>query len=798
MGARFLARIVAAIALLGALLAPSARAQNHSDIWWNPSESGWGLTIADHQSQLFAVWFTYRQDGHPTWYVIPGGTVSADGLHFNGDMYATTGPAFSSAPFDPAKVTVTKVGSASLDFTSDSTANFTYNLAGVSATKAIQRQPFGTAAPDWGNDLTDIWWNPNESGWGITLAQHGNNVFGVWFTYDTDNTPLWVVLPGVTFNGPDAFTGTLFTTTGPYFGNPAFDPSQVVVTPQGSVSATVNREGSLDLNCITPQHVTLNWTFRDAGASETVCEQAFGDMPGTPMAITLADPLPSVPPSLSTPGSFSASAVALLAESVPPVSALVPAMTNAEQAMWTTLLTQLAASTGPGKTGADHGKSATKSNALGSLVAAAVVGAGMGMEGMATLPRGTTMPAHQNESTTDGVTVNGSLGGGRNADGTSHAEFAFTATAPSDNGPVTANSSSEFQGLVCPAADGSLPFSLHVVIGASSGTGAKVTGAHLEFLLTGAASVNDAANIQAVNFTARIQESLQRPESHNAYIDYTVKATMAGDWTSQGTRTTTGISGQMNRMGSTTTAEDRTSMLDESSPIAGVIMAVYLASLQNDWQNGHCVKVIAAAPSTVAPNSTTSVDARVHTKPDDEEIPAPIDSTLDGAVSVQPPHLAKSPGTFVYVAPPQSGQTATIHLKSTSRRGIGELDLSLTTSTQGYAVDWSDGAGNHVWGAICGGLESAFTLNFSSGGTTVTGTLQFAPSSAAAGAVHLTGQGAGGAVAYAGDGTYTVDASAPAIHFSVPQEIAMYPGGAVTVPGPAGNLPLTPTTQCGG
>ena len=81
----------------------------------------------------------------------------------------------------------------------------------------IQRQPFGDRAPAWGGDYTDIWWNANESGWGLTLAQHGNNVFGVWYTYGTDGKPLFVVMPGVTFTAPNAFSGTLYTTTGPPF-----------------------------------------------------------------------------------------------------------------------------------------------------------------------------------------------------------------------------------------------------------------------------------------------------------------------------------------------------------------------------------------------------------------------------------------------------------------------------------------------------------------------------------------------------------------------------------------------------
>ena len=220
----------------------AATASNYSDIWWTPAESGWGLTIADHETQLFAVWYTYRQDGSPTWFVISGGTFSQNRRIFAGDVYQTTGPRYDGA-FNPGAVTVTRVGTMSIDFAppglAAGTALFTYTIGTVSGSKQIQRQPFGNAPPEWGADVTDIWWNPDESGWGLTLAQHGNNVFGVWFTYDTSGQPLFVVLPGVSFSGSDSFSGPIYTTRGPYFGGP-FDPARVQVALAGN--ATVDSQ----------------------------------------------------------------------------------------------------------------------------------------------------------------------------------------------------------------------------------------------------------------------------------------------------------------------------------------------------------------------------------------------------------------------------------------------------------------------------------------------------------------------------------------------------------------------------
>ena len=255
-----------------------AHAENYSDLWWNPSESGWGVTIADHETQLFAVWYAYDTDGSPMWFTVPGGTFNANRTFFTGDLYRTTGPSFAG-PFNPAAVNTTKVGTASFDFSNTAatgTASFSYTIGPVSRSKQIQRQSFGNAPANWGVDRTDLWWNAAESGWGLTLAQHGNNVFGVWFTYGPSGHPLFVVLPGVTMTSPDSFTGTLYTTTGPGYDAATFDPAQVRVTPVGS--ATVSFAGETG---------TLTATVQGITQTKTITRQPFG---GVTTAATQTDP----------------------------------------------------------------------------------------------------------------------------------------------------------------------------------------------------------------------------------------------------------------------------------------------------------------------------------------------------------------------------------------------------------------------------------------------------------------------------------------------------------------------------
>jgi hypothetical protein len=96
-------------------VAPHAAGQpidDHSDIWWNPDESGWGMNVAQHaDGQLYAMWFLYAADGSPAWYVMPGGRWTS-AREFDGDVYRATGP--DMAHFSADAVTRTKVGTARL------------------------------------------------------------------------------------------------------------------------------------------------------------------------------------------------------------------------------------------------------------------------------------------------------------------------------------------------------------------------------------------------------------------------------------------------------------------------------------------------------------------------------------------------------------------------------------------------------------------------------------------------------------------------------------------------------------
>ncbi len=74
------------------------------------------------------------------WFTLPGGTWTS-ATRFTGDVYSTSGPAANSG-FDPARVSVSKVGTGTLDFSDANNGTWSYTINGASGTRAITRQPF--------------------------------------------------------------------------------------------------------------------------------------------------------------------------------------------------------------------------------------------------------------------------------------------------------------------------------------------------------------------------------------------------------------------------------------------------------------------------------------------------------------------------------------------------------------------------------------------------------------------------------------------------------------------------------
>jgi hypothetical protein len=107
---------------------------------------------------------------------------------------------------------------------------------------------------------TDVYFNPNESGWGFFLVQSDTFQFLALFIYGQDGKPTWYT-GGLTQDAAGNFSGPLFATTGTYFA-----------VPWQGVNAT--QVGTIAFNPIDAYHATLIYTVNGIGTvTKTVQRQ---------------------------------------------------------------------------------------------------------------------------------------------------------------------------------------------------------------------------------------------------------------------------------------------------------------------------------------------------------------------------------------------------------------------------------------------------------------------------------------------------------------------------------------------
>ena len=132
------------IALTTVLLAATAAfATDKTDLYYNPSETGWGMTIAHQGDTIFVTIYVYGPDNLPTWLVGTATRISTDSSGVNtysGDLFRTQGPYYGLGTFSPGSVVATKVGSYTYRETSVTGGQITYNDGPTTVIKNIQRQ----------------------------------------------------------------------------------------------------------------------------------------------------------------------------------------------------------------------------------------------------------------------------------------------------------------------------------------------------------------------------------------------------------------------------------------------------------------------------------------------------------------------------------------------------------------------------------------------------------------------------------------------------------------------------------
>jgi hypothetical protein len=211
-----------------------------SGIWWNPNESGWGINFTQRHNNIFAAWYTYDSAGNAKWYVASNCSMPVGSNSCSGRSTRWRRRFFFGVPFDSSKQVVTAVGALSVAFNGNNNATMSYNLNGQHArsrSSARCSQP-GPQPPFV--DYTDLWWNPQESGWGSPSRSNTTSMFLAWYVYDGAGKPTWFVVPNCAGerrqqrDRTSRMRGRRLPHHGPPFG-PTFDPTRVTVFPAGKM-----------------------------------------------------------------------------------------------------------------------------------------------------------------------------------------------------------------------------------------------------------------------------------------------------------------------------------------------------------------------------------------------------------------------------------------------------------------------------------------------------------------------------------------------------------------------------------
>jgi hypothetical protein len=123
------------------LAAAATPLEDYTDMWWNPAEPGWGVSIIQRASNhVFVAWYTYDANDRPTWLVIPEGKWR-NAVSLEGTLYRASGNGYER-PYDRARFAVVAAGTGRIDFGAGDDATLTFSVDGRTIVKPLQRQAF--------------------------------------------------------------------------------------------------------------------------------------------------------------------------------------------------------------------------------------------------------------------------------------------------------------------------------------------------------------------------------------------------------------------------------------------------------------------------------------------------------------------------------------------------------------------------------------------------------------------------------------------------------------------------------
>ncbi len=155
-------------------------------LYFNPERNGAGFNLNIVGNQLIIEWYTYLEDGTPTWYLAQG-ELPESGDRWNADL--------NFFSWNGSSATATVVGEAILTFEAPNRLVFNYRVngrAGSELYEAIISDP-SCAAQGNAAEQTGLWFVPTKPGFGYSILSLNDSQVHINYLYDGFGFPRWVL-----------------------------------------------------------------------------------------------------------------------------------------------------------------------------------------------------------------------------------------------------------------------------------------------------------------------------------------------------------------------------------------------------------------------------------------------------------------------------------------------------------------------------------------------------------------------------------------------------------------------------
>ncbi|MCE3005115.1 MAG: hypothetical protein LW860_20825 [Xanthomonadaceae bacterium] len=152
--------------------------------YFNPERSGHGVLLARGAEQLAALWYTYREDGSPVWYIAQSAVPAAGQGVWRAPLQRSTWNGSSNL--------LTEVGEVILTRTGPNAFRWTWQLDGRTGSEPL----FAVAPPECveggTRDYSGLWFAPARSGYGYSVITLPATELQIPFIYDAAGNPVWL------------------------------------------------------------------------------------------------------------------------------------------------------------------------------------------------------------------------------------------------------------------------------------------------------------------------------------------------------------------------------------------------------------------------------------------------------------------------------------------------------------------------------------------------------------------------------------------------------------------------------